>query len=191
VNKATDKELTDRLQDYKAQTVGQYFKSSSSAVQASIANRIQKEKSDLAAVASDPSYSKGTNTNSIAGAAELKPAVKTGLATTAVGLKPAAQTGLATAAVATAVRPSNVSPDTGLATTTRNVVASPLKPVAPGTPAEIQQVAVVNTPKEPSSTPVATARTAFASGPSASVSLSDIPAFLPDMALVPTLITKV
>ncbi|MBZ8138838.1 hypothetical protein CLD22_02850 [Rubrivivax gelatinosus] len=60
VGKLTDAQLVERLQNYKHQTVDDYFRSSSPAVRNSIRGRAMNEKGVLMALAGNPSAAKAT-----------------------------------------------------------------------------------------------------------------------------------
>lgn len=164
---ATQEQIVNALQDHKAATVSTRFKSSSKEVQASVARRIENERRDLLALTGD-----------------------TGRQTTKVVSAAAARDVSAVPAPISAARGTSLTE----ATVQRTAVQSPVTPVNPGTPKESTPVAVVSQPQagnNASKTAGVTAGIRRPSNTSGTISIDDIPAFMPDMSMASILFGRV
>lgn len=116
----SDKELVDTVQDYKSATVGTYFKKSSAATQASIAQRAQREKGKLHAVRQGEGADKATgvspeaNATNIATSGKSMAEVAASPSLAAATGKPVSQGGTVSGAALMSVSPKQ----TGMISTT-------------------------------------------------------------------------
>lgn len=162
---ATDAQIVNALQDYKAANVGTHFKSSNERVRASVARRIENERRDLLAL--------------------------TG-ATGENAARPA--TGGTAKDVSTSVASGAGSSASPTASVQRTAIQSPVTPVNPGTPKESTPVAVVSQPgtagaaEKTSGATAGIRRPSVGSGP---INIDDIPAFLPDPSMASVLFGRV
>lgn len=206
-----DATFVKTLQDYKASTVGQYFKSSSPAVQASIAKRAASEKETLLGIADitkNPN-NKTLSKEAMASVGILKPdtPVKSVPNSSVGSVAPAKETAFMTdasylptkkneasmSASSTMGRGDSSGPSTMSAPTSTNSYRQPITMVARNAPPEVPLVRTQSA--DPISTPERAptlTQTSSIQGrsPSAFPDLSDIPVFFPEMGLVPLLLGK-
>lgn len=168
-SKASDEDIINALQSYKAANVNTHFKSSDANTRAGVAKRIERERADLLAVA------RNGNKDGAALAASTTTAVPA-----------TANKAVVSTASATAPAPAAKAPPVMTKPVVASVSATPASPVErvrPNTPVESKPVAVISQPevKPAAQQQKAQGGVAVVKGRSGGgINFEEIPAFVPD-----------